>query len=361
MSARVRDLGKGIGRIEWRLNGTTVAVGAKPSGQGPEYTINQSIALDPGENVVEVVAFNAQNLLASLPAGTTVTLTGAADHVKPKLHVLAIAINAYEDKGWTPPGPTGAQAFGRLSLAVNDAKAVAAALKRAAEGRYSGVNVVELLDQDASLAGLERAVARLASAIHPRDTVVVFAAAHGTSVDGHFYLILQDYQGGLEPGSLARAAVSQDRLQDWLANRIKAKRAIVLLDTCESGALVSGYARSRNGLAASEAAVGRLHEATGRPVLTAAAEGEPAFEGFEGHGVFTWALLDALKNGDRNGNNMIELSELVAHVQDQVPRLSAKLNGRGRAAVAVRGSAGEQQSARFGSRGANFVVVGALR
>jgi hypothetical protein len=73
-------------------------------------------------------------------------------------------------------------------------------------------------------------------------------------------------------------------------------------------------------------------------VLTAAAEGKPAFEGYEGHGVFTWALLDALKNGDRNGNGFIELSELVAHVQDQVPRIAAKLNGRGRAAVAARES-----------------------
>ena len=74
-------------------------------------------------------------------------------------------------------------------------------------------------------------------------------------------------------------------------NRIEARKAVILLDTCESGALVSGYARSRSDAPASEAALGRLHEATGRPVLTAAAEGNPAFEGYEGHGVFTWALL----------------------------------------------------------------------
>ena len=42
---------------------------------------------------------------------------------------------------------------------------------------------------------------------------------------------------------------------------------------------------------ASEAAISRLQEATGRPVLSVAAEGKPAFEGYEGHGVFTWALL----------------------------------------------------------------------
>jgi hypothetical protein len=38
--------------------------------------------------------------------------------------------------------------------------------------------------------------------------------------------------------------------------------------------------------------------------LTAPAEGKPAFEGNEGHGVFTWALLDALKkvSGDFPGS-----------------------------------------------------------
>jgi hypothetical protein len=83
--------------------------------------------------------------------------------------------------------------------------------------------------------------------------------------------------------------------------------------------------------------------------LTAAAEGKAAFEGYEGHGVFTWALLDALKNGDRNGNGTIELSELVAHVQDQVRKIVTKLNGRRLVAIAASGSTDNWQSARDGS------------
>jgi uncharacterized caspase-like protein len=76
---------------------------------------------------------------------------------------------------------------------------------------------------------------------------------------------------------------------------------IILLDTCESGALVNGYQQSRIHAAASEAALGRLHEATGRPVLTAATAGQSAFELDKlGHGVFTYALIDALHHGDRN-------------------------------------------------------------
>jgi hypothetical protein len=111
---------------------------------------------------------------------------------------------------------------------------------------------------------------------------------------------------------------------------------------------------------ASEAAVGRLHEATGRPVLTAAALGQSAHEGEIGesgatHGYFAWAVFDALRHGDSNGNGLIELSELVAHVQTTVPKIAAKGGGRGH--VVASEPAGEKQVARFGSRGADFVVA----
>jgi WD40 repeat protein len=357
--ARLTDGGKGVGRIEWRVNGVTAAVTSKVGGAGPEYRVAQELALEPGENTIEVVAYNAASVLASLPAQVTVKFTGSADAVKPTLHVLAIGINAYIDRGWTPPGADGAIKFAPLKLAVNDAKAFAAALRKAGVGQYADVKVTEALDAGASLRALDQAIDRIAAEVRPRDTFVLFAAAHGTSEAGHFYLIPQDYQGG--PDALTRGAVGQERLQDWIANRIKAKKALILLDTCESGALVGGFLRSRTDLPASETAVGRLNEATGRPVLTAAAQGEPAFEGYEGHGVFTWALLDALRNGDRNGNGVIELNELAAHVQDQVPKISAKLNGRGRAAVAVRGLSNDRQSARFGSRGEDFAVVRRLQ
>jgi hypothetical protein len=54
---------------------------------------------------------------------------------------------------------------------------------------------------------------------------------------------------------------------------------LILLDTCEAGALTSGFARLRVNGPASEAGVGRLHEATGRPVPTAAAQRQFCHEG----------------------------------------------------------------------------------
>ena len=42
---------------------------------------------------------------------------------------------------------------------------------------------------------------------------------------------------------------------------------------------------------------------------------QAALEGYQGHGVFTYALLDALVNGDTNNDGKIELSELTALVE----------------------------------------------
>jgi hypothetical protein len=294
IAARITDRGKGVGRIEWRVNGVTAGVTGVAAGPGPYYEVNQAVALDPGENKVEVIAFNARNLLASLPARTTIPYTGADESVKPKLLVLAIGINNYVDKGWIAPGGSEPAFFPKLSLAVSDAKALAAGLQRAGAGYYSEVQVRTVLDTEATADGLDAIMSKMAAGIHPRDTFVFFAAAHGYSHEGRFYLIPQDYQGGNNPEALATRAIDQTRLQDWIANRIKAKKAVILLDTCESGALTNGYAHSRIDAPASEAGVGRLHEATGRPVLTAAAAGQFAHEGViagtgERRGVFTWA------------------------------------------------------------------------
>ena len=129
-----------------------------------------------------------------------------------------------------------------------------------------------------------------------------------------------------------------------------ARTGLILLDTCESGALVSaGEAASAQsgasapgqppssrsasgllvgrGLQGADAALGRLHEATGRPVLTAAGAAKEALEGYRGHGVFTYALLEALVKGDANGNGIIELGELATYVRTTVPKIAQLVPG----------------------------------
>ena len=47
--------------------------------------------------------------------------------------------------------------------------------------------------------------------IQPRDTFVLFAAARGTTFNGRFYLIPQDYDGGTNPDSLQQRAMPPPR------------------------------------------------------------------------------------------------------------------------------------------------------
>jgi hypothetical protein len=147
VNARITDKGKGIGRIEWRVNGVTVAAGTMPTGGGPDYDAARQLALDPGDNVIEVVAYNGSNLLASLPAHTTIRFTDPADQGKLKLYVPTIGINKYVDQGWRPPGSDDTPAFESLSLAVDDAIGFGEDIGRASEGLYESVRITPALDR----------------------------------------------------------------------------------------------------------------------------------------------------------------------------------------------------------------------
>ena len=287
--ARIEDKGGGIGRIEWRVNGVTVGVENATEGPDKLRTVTHSLALEPGDNVIEAIAYNKRNLLSAVPSRVSATWTPSGTLAKPKLHVIAVGINKYNDTSFRP-----------LSHAVNDARAFGQALEAAGKDQYSGVEVTYVLDEEATAAGLERAITQAGSKTDPRDTFIFLAAAHGKSEDGRFHLIPQDYRSDA-PGSMAEKSIGQNQLQDWFANRIKARHGLILLDTCESGAVVGGRPSGTDS-ASSEASLGRLNEATGRPVLTAAAANQVALEGYKGHGVFTYALLDALVNGDTNTN-----------------------------------------------------------
>ncbi len=353
--ARIADTGGGVGRIEWRLNGITVGIDLLGAAPEPQRVLRRDIALESGANVLEVAAYNSRNQLASVTARATLTWrpSPAQATPRPKLYAIVLGINAYEDA-----------LFRALSYARRDAETFGEALKRAGREQYDSVEVTFLLDQDATIAGLERAFDEIGRQMHPRDAFVFFAAGHGRAVDGRFHIVPQDFRSGegaasdlrIADRSLLARGIGQDRLQNWIANKIPARSGVILLDACESGAVVatrqtaSGLpsGSSGSGQKGAEAALGRLHEATGRPVLTAAGATQEALEGYRGHGVFTYAVLEALVKGDINGNDLIELGELASYVRAAVPRI-AKL---------VPGYADFQQRPHLGSvHGEDFAVL----
>ena len=369
----ISDEGGGIGRIEWRVNGLTVGVEYPPQGVGKSYSVLRTLPLDKGKNDIELVAYNGKNLMASVAAKMKVTSTAAKKAEAGRLHVIVFGLNDYERTG-----------LPNLHYAVPDALAIGKALTEAGKGLYASVTVTGVLDPgivppknmdrvfEATSSGLEKAFEAVAQEAQVQDTFLFFAAGHGTAVQGRFHLLGQDYyREGDTDASIKSHGIGQEKLQAWIAN-IKAKRGLILLDSCESGAAVTGASRND-----ADAALGKLHEATGRPVITAANVSQAALEGYEGHGVFTSAILDALVNGDANNNGTIEVSEIADWVQAKVPELSEQLRAKGSRGIALgyasQGYAERMaipakndqlanqelsgQKPRTGSRGENFSLV----
>jgi WD40 repeat protein/uncharacterized caspase-like protein len=310
VAADIADQGGGIGKVEWRVNGITVGIVDRPFA-----TLTQPIALDPGDNVIEVVAYNGAGLVSSVPATAIIKWTGQAPTAKPRLHVLAVGINDYYE------------AKLKLKFAVPDAKSLASGVSEAGRDIYENVSVTLVLDKDATVGRLDAIFNDLKAKIRPRDVFIFYAAGHGKTEDGRYYFVPQDFKykaGNTLAMQLNEHGIGQDRFQAWFA-AIPAKKSILMFDTCESGSLTSeqqvAMYTARGGLE-QLAAVGRLIQATGRTTLAASMDDQSALEGYRGHGVFTFALLDALARGDRNGNKLIEVTELIGHVDGLVPEIT---------------------------------------
>ncbi len=310
----LQDEGGGIGRIEWRLNGVTVEVQPTRAAAALDVdnpTATTRIALEPGENRVEVVAYNAAGLLASTPQQLLINWDGVASTDPPALYVLAAGVNDYSD--------------GRLKLkfAAADAKAFAQAMEKAGTGLFASTHIVTLLDDEVTAANLDKAFSDMGKLAKSQDVFLFYLAGHGKTIEGKYYFIPQDFRfTGDDP--IRTGGIDQDRWQEWAA-RVKAKKSVMIYDTCESGSVTE--TRSVDAAMAQSAAVERLTRAIGRTILSASSDDAPALEGYQGHGVMTWAMLDAMGQGDTNGNATIEVTELANYLDVKVPEISAAAFG----------------------------------
>ncbi len=314
VEASVTDTGGGVGRIEWKINGTTVGLGERGLGRieegaqasGRVLQLSRTVLLEPGDNIIEIVAYNEANLIASEPVSVTVTWDGVSGAAPPDLHVMAVGVNNYFDNQL------------RLNYAVPDARALADAFRQAGPGLYDEIHVHTLFDEDVTVAGLAAAFDDLSGKVSPRDVFVFFIAGHGKTVDGRYYFLPQDFRYR-NAESIVSDGIGQDQWQAWFA-QVQARKSVLLYDTCESGSL-TGDRIAERGLGRLTA-MDKLTRAMGRTVLSAATDDAPALEGYRGHGVFTYALLEAMHEADGNNNERIEVTELAAHIDDRVPAIS---------------------------------------
>jgi WD40 repeat protein len=318
VEARLVDGGSGIGKAEWRIS-TKETAGVKKIIPVSELAtgLKQRIALDPGENLIELVAYNGRKLVSSVPASIKVRWDGVSDYTAPpKLFVLAIGINEYWDSKW------------KLDFAVPDAREMVRVLQVAGKGRYEEVVTRLVTDEEATAAGIGRVVDELAPKVRPRDVLVLYVAAHGKvhtdplTNAPRYYLIPHDlkYEG---EESYAKQGIDQDRILKWV-DKLGANKSLLIFDTCESAQLTKLQVASRGG-SEYHTAIDHLIRATGRITLVAESANKAAREGWGDHGVLTFAVLDALARGDKGGDGLVDVTELIQHVSPLVPEISKRL------------------------------------
>ncbi len=298
------------------------------------------LPLVSGRNKVQVSVLNhdgIESLRQTLY--TTLTTPEAAREV----WVVAIGVSHYLNPRY------------ELRYAAKDAEDLAGAFEKHAA---TGFHLLSITDQKATREGI-RAARQWLSAAKTGDLVIVFAAGHGMiDADQNYYYGTYD----IDANAPARAGMPFDDFESLL-DGIRPLRKLLLVDTCFSGEidrdeLVTSPAasdgsthvtmrafKSMRGITVSAGEArpqpagnlptyarfqqdwfADLRRGTGAVVISSASGNEFALEGDTWqNGVFTYAVINGLRNGkaDANGDGVVSATELEAYVTQSVRELTA--------------------------------------
>lgn len=233
----------------------------------------------------------------------------------PQGHALLIGVANY-------------QKIGSLPVAIlNDVNDVAATLSSPKFCAYAPINVVTLLDSEATRAAVLKNLDELAARVGTDDTVCVFFSGHGGVVGspGNEDSVLATVDSDL--ADIGNTSVSSDELAAALA-LIKAKRLLVFIDACHAGgAAISKSLTDSNGYTLksgySPNTFAKLAVGSGRALMAScrANEESTVFAGAR-NSVFTTALLAGLRGAaDKSASGFIKVFDLFNYISEEVPKL----------------------------------------
>jgi WD40 repeat protein len=305
LKVRVKDRGGGVGRLVYRIDGVEVEGRPADIPGASVGTVGRMISLALGPRVLTVAAANGRGV-ESKPVVVKVNVQGPEQ--APSLFVLAVGITQYRDNVLTRG----------VRYASGDAQTVAGAFEAQGGGLFRKVTARALRDQQATRANIEAAAKELAALARPDDVFVIYLAGHGTALDGEYYFLPWEVRYTSRQALLAQS-LNRAALQALL-RRTPARKTLLVLDTCSSAAVAGPAGRGLD----EKLAIDRMARISGRAVLAAAGSEQMALEGEQGHGVFTYALLQGLRKADRNRNSMVEVGELADFVEELVPDITRK-------------------------------------
>lgn len=312
---------------------STTPIGEKTISDGTIERRRFRIPLPPGDPEVKISVATANGVAASNPASIRISgvpqPSGAATS---RLHILAIGISDYQLSSFDLGD----------DIASNDAKALADTLSSARNLAYSGTNSTVLTNSTATAAAIRGAMAELTTKAGVGDLVIIFIAGHGEQVDGDYafapYEIGFASRGAAETRLRAGQAFSdqvmhdmfrkegigQEDLGDFLG-RVRARRVVVVLDTCFGGAFNTLDSGQRDSITSSMGE--RFAESSGRYVI-ASSRGLALDNAAKGssNSIFTSSVLKGVNGeADRDRDHIVTLAELGDYVRREVPASAARM------------------------------------
>jgi WD40 repeat protein len=314
LAVSIVDKGGGIGpRVIWKVNGQTQGR-VKPEelkdAQGltlGRFTLTETLRIDPGrDNVVELTAYNGKGLLATPPKRIVVPRIGPATaKERPRMFVLAIGVDEYRMQSH------------KLKYAVNDTLKFAKALEIVGSALFAEVKTRILTNKQVTEKAIASAFDSIRAVAKVGDVFVLYLAGHGKAIAGKYYYFPETLE---HDQSVERHAIGQDKWEAWLAKVGHVGKSVLFIDTCFGGAAV-GLVRGVD--AEIETAMNHLRHASGQNLI--AASRQAAYEGYGGHGVLTYALLEALHKADAGADDTVRISGLANYVTGRVPKITQEL------------------------------------
>jgi hypothetical protein len=213
--------------------------------------------------------------------------------------------------------------FKQLEATPRNVRGLAEVLEHSEMGQFESVEV--LIDPDHSRMG--ETIETWLSERDKDDFVLLYIAGHGVKdVKRKLYFAASKTVKNKQGELVTSTAVSARNVHDWL-QASKAKRQIVILDCCFSGAFGDLLAQD-DGAVDVEGALG----AEGRVVLTSSSSMQYSFQQREGSlSVYTHHLIEGITSGaaDEDDDGKISTDELHCYVkrkvQDESPGMTPQM------------------------------------
>jgi len=226
-------------------------------------------------------------------------------------HGLVIGIDKHQERGLD------------LRYATADARALYDLMVDETCGCFPRENVTLLLNEQATMREVGKALSSLTKKVAPNDTVWIYFAGHGAVEGDEAYWVTHDS----DVQSLSMTGLDRTRINKELS-KLRSERLLLLIDCCHAAATALQTNALRAALSANEL-FGRFE---GKGVMTlAASDGmQKSVELAElGRGAFTYYLEKGLRGeADENGDGVVTLNELWRYLHKKVEAEAQRANNK---------------------------------